>query len=60
MRRKRLWKGILTFLFFPRQWLRWCKRGMAWPWILILTGLGAGIIAAIQKWIEKANTPPGL
>jgi len=52
-------KVFLKLFSVPRACLRWWKKGMAWPWVLILTGLAAGLIAALTKWMEIANRPPG-
>lgn len=52
-------KWVLRICRLPRSCLRWWKKGMAWPWILILTGLATGIIAALTRWISESNVPPG-
>jgi len=50
---------FLKIFTLPRAFWRWGRKGMAWPWVLILTGLAGGLIAALAKFIEKMNVPPG-
>jgi len=50
---------FLAVVSFPGACVRWWKKGMAWPWILILTGLATGLIAALTRWIAESNAPPG-
>lgn len=52
-------KYISGFFKYLRSMWRWSRRGMAWPWVLILTGLATGIIAALTQWISQQNVPPG-
>ncbi len=52
-------RRVFWFLFLPRAWFKWWKKGMAWPWILLLTGLATGIIAVLTRWIAESNAPPG-
>lgn len=59
MNGKKLIRLLARIICFPRVCRLWWRKGMAWPWIMILTGLATGIIAVLTKWISQNPSNPG-